>query len=154
MKRLNWTIKNHLSQEESVDDWQSFSRLSDWRLSFTGPGRRLQETYCPWHLIHHRAGEKYEMTGPSDVEGVGVGETSAIWFGRRRSTIRGPVFSVCKMLPHSEWRVPVLRQRKWSACCQNWAGEERGCLCLFWGICRNIESLEKNQYARSELIIW
>lgn len=46
---------------------ESFLQTSDWSISFSSPGWRLQKTSCAWHLIHHRTGQKYEMTGPSDV---------------------------------------------------------------------------------------
>lgn len=47
---------------------ESFLQTSDWSISFSSPGWRLQKTSCAWHLIHHRTGQKYEMTGPSDVD--------------------------------------------------------------------------------------
>lgn len=36
---------------------ESFLQTSDWSISFSSPGWRLQKTSCAWHLIHHRTGQ-------------------------------------------------------------------------------------------------
>lgn len=90
---------------------ESFLRLSDWRLSFASPGWRLQKTSCAWHLIHHKTGKKFEMTWPSDVERGWVGETSTIWFSRRRSTSLWPFF----FSPHAKY-YPTLNNLSCTGC--------------------------------------
>lgn len=50
--------------------WLSFFLLL--LLLLLSLGWRLWKASCAWHLIHHKAGEKCEMTGPSDVKRRGA----------------------------------------------------------------------------------
>lgn len=115
---------------------ESFLRMSDWSVSFSAPGWRPQKTSCAWHLIHHGAGPKYEMTRPSDLD------RGWSWRDEHNMVQQTAMYetvvlflTACKILLRSDFR-----KRRICAEGKRWAG----ILCMLW----------KNQCAASELIWW